>query len=260
MKKLTTLVLSVLIAIAFVLPLHAQGDLNGIRLFQSYFYDAPITKAGYGEGGLSYSSYEYGSTLGIGVQGGYPLNEKIELGTELRFLNFSPDKGDGQSGISDIGVYGRYNVFQQNQTNISAGAMISLPIGSEDIGQGNLNFGAFGAVRHVLNEQIVLVGTLGLIFYEVTKYEINQSTFQLEEKTSYDNSLNIGAGAIYNLNEQLNLVGELSIRSEGDYMMLSGGADYTLGSGKLRGALGLGLDDGAPDIMLVAGYSISLSK
>jgi len=260
MKKLATLGLSILTIFAFVLPLQAQGNLNGIHLFQSYFYDAPITKAGYGEGNLSYSSYDKSNTMGIGIQGGYPINEKIEIGTEFRYINWSPDKGDGQSGISDLGVYGRYNVFQQNQTNISAGGLISLPIGSEDVGQGNLNFGVFGAVRHALSEQLVLVGTLGLIFYEVTDYEFNQNTFQVEEKTSYDNTLNIGAGAIYNVNQQLNIIGELTIQSEGDYMMLSGGADYTLGNGKLRGALGLGLDDGAPDIKLIFGYSLSLSK
>jgi len=260
MKKSTTLVLALLAAFVLVLPVHAQGNLNGIHLFQSYFYDTPVAKAGYGEGGLSYSSYDKWNSIGIGVQGGYPINDKIELGTEFRYLNWSPEKGDGQSGISDLGVYGRYNIFQQNQTNISAGGMVTLPIGSEDVGQGKLNFGAFGAVRHALSEKLVLVGTIGLFFYEVTDYEFNQNTFQVEEKTSYDNTLNIGGGAIYSINKQLNLVGELTIQSEGDYMLLSGGADYTLGNGRIRGALGLGLDDGAPDIKLIAGYSISLSK
>lgn len=257
MKRLSV---TVVVALLFVLPLYAQDNLNNVHLFQSYFYDAPITQSIYGEGGLSFSTYDNFNSLGIGVQGGYPLNEKIELGTELRFLNWSPDKGDGQSGISDLGVYGRYNVYNKDQTNISAGALLSLPIGSEDVGQGNLNFGPFGAVRHTLNEQMVLVGTIGLFFFEKTEFEFNQNTFELEEKTSYDNTLNIGVGTIYTVNPQLNLVGELSLRSEGDYMLLSAGADYMLGKGRLRGALGLGLDDGAPDFMLMGGYSMALSK
>ena len=257
MKKLSV---TLVVALLFILPLYGQDNLNNVHLFQSYFYDAPITQSIYGEGGLSFATYDNFNNLGIGVQGGYPLNEKVELGTELRFINWSPDKGDGQSGISDLGVYGRYNVYNKDQTNISAGGMITLPIGSEDVGQGNLNFGPFGAVRHTLNEQMAIVGTIGLFFFEKTEYEVNQTTFQLEEKTSYDSYLNIGIGTIYQVNPQLNLVGELSLQSEGDYMLLSAAADYVLGNGRLRGGIGLGLDDGAPDFKLMGAYSIAFTK
>ena len=258
MKKLT-MVLSLVVAALMVMPLQAQ-NLDGVRLFQSYFFDAPIAGAGYGQGGLTYSGYDGFSSFSLGVMGGYPINPQIELGTQIHYLSWSPDKGDGQSGISDLDVFGRYNIFNQNQTNISAGAMVTLPIGSEDVGQGNLNFGAFGAIRHSLNANVTLVGTVGLMFYEKTDYDFNFDTFEVEEKTSYDNYLNIGAGAVYQINPQLNLVGELNIKSEGDFMMLSAGVDYALGSGSVRGALGIGLDDGAPDLMLMAGYQMSLSK
>jgi len=251
-------ILSVVLAVLAIVPLYAQSD--NVRLFQSYFYDAPIAKTGYGQGGLMYANYDLWNNFRVGVMGGYPLNDKIELGTQLFFVNFSPDKGDGQSGISDIDVFGRYNVFNQDKTNISAGAMISLPIGSEDVLEGNLDFGAFGAARHALSSQISLVGTLGLMFYEKKDVKFNYDTFKLEEKTSYDSYLNIGAGLIYAINDQLNVVGELNIKSEGDYMLLSAGMDYALGTGRLRAGLGLGLDDGAPDLLLMAGYGISLSK
>jgi len=257
MKKIT---LTAAVALLLVLPVLAQEALNNVHLFQSYFYDAPIAKAGYGQGGLIFASYENWNTFALGVMGGYPLNEKIELGTQLHYLNFSPEKGDGQSGISDIDVYGRYNVFDKDKTNISTGAMITLPIGSEDVGQGNMNFGGFGAIRHTLNSNMALVGTLGLMFYEKTEVKFNFDTFQDEKETSYDNYLNVGAGLVYAVNNQFNIVGELNIKTEGDFMMLSGGVDYVLGSGRLRGGLGLGLDDGAPDFLLMGGYSISLSK
>ncbi|HEX9970530.1 MAG TPA: hypothetical protein VGD14_00530 [bacterium] len=258
MKKLA-MVASLVFAAMLVMPLQAQ-NLDGVRLFQSYFFDAPIASAGYGQGGLTYSTYDAFSQFSVGVMGGYPINPQIELGTQIHYLSLSPDKGDGQSGITDLDVFGRYNLYNVKQTNISAGAMVSLPIGSKDIGQGKLDFGAFGAIRHSLNSNVTLVGTIGLMFYEKTDYEFNPNTFQLDEKTSYDNYLNIGAGAVYQLNPQLNLVGELNIKSEGDFMMLSGGVDYALGSGSLRGGLGIGLDDGAPDLMLMAGYQMSLSK
>ena len=258
MKK-SVMFFPLVLVIMLAMPLQAQ-NLDGVRLFQSYFFDAPIAGAGYGQGGLTYSGYDGFSSFSLGVMGGYPINPQIELGTQIHYLSWSPDKGDGQSGISDLDIFGRYNIFNQNQTNISAGAMVTLPIGSEDVGQGNLNFGAFGAIRHSLNSNVTLVGTIGLMFYEKTEYDFNFDTFELEEKTSYDNYLNIGAGAVYQINPQLNLVGELNIKSEGDFMMLSAGADYALGSGRLRGALGIGLDDGAPDLMLMGGYQMSLSK
>jgi hypothetical protein len=241
MKRLT---LTAAIALLIVTALQAQDNLNNVHLFQSYFYDAPIAKSIYGEGGLAFLSYDKLNTFGIGVQGGYPVNEKIEVQSVLRFLNYSPEKGDGQSGISDLGLFGRYNVYNQKQTNISAGAMITLPIGSEDVGEGHFNFGAFGALRHSLQNNLVLVGTLGLFFVEGIKND-------------RDTNLQIGGGAIYKLNQQLNFAGELNIWSEGDYMLLSGGADYLLGSGRLRGMLGLGLDDGAPDFVLSGGYSVA---
>jgi len=39
-----------------------------------------------------------------------------------------------------------------------------------------------------------------------------------------------------------------------DFMMLSGGVDYNMGNVRYRGALGLGLDDGAPDFQILASY------
>jgi hypothetical protein len=270
MKKFGAMLIAVLVISMIVAPVQAQKKVmkkapvqsssNDTHLFQSYFFDAPIAGAGYGQGGLTFSDWEGGSVFTLGVMGGYPINPQIELGTQVHYISSSPEQGDGQSGISDIDVFGRYNLYNANQTNISAGAMVSLPIGSEDVGQGNLDFGAFGAIRHSLNSNVTLVGTLGLMFYETKDFEFNQNTFELEEKTSYESYLNIGFGTIYQLNSQLNLVGELNFRSEGDFMMLSGGADYALGSGRIRGALGLGLDDGAPDFMLMGGYQMSLSK
>ena len=235
----------------------ASYDANNVHLFQSYFYDAPITKMGYGQGGLKFSDFEFSNSFRIGVMGGYPINDKIEAGAELHYINISPDEGDGQSGISDLGVFGRYNLYDQNKTNLSVGAMATLPIGEEKIGQSKLNFGAFGAVRHGLNNNMMLVGTIGLMFFEKTEFEFNPNTFKVDEKTSYDNYLNLGFGAIYQVNSQLNIVGELSMQTEFDYMMLSGGADYKLSSGHLRGALGIGLDDGAPDLMLMGGYQMA---
>ena len=73
---------------------------------------------------------------------------------------------------------------------------------------------------------------MGLIFYEYKGLT--------DKSTSYESYLNLGFGAIYPVNDLLNAVGEITIRTEGDYMLLSGGADYKLGNGRVRGSLGIG--------------------
>lgn len=224
-------------------PAQSQ-NLDDVKLFQSYFFDAPISKVPYGEGGFQYDNYDAFSRTFIGVQGGYPYSPKIELGAELDYINVSIKDYDGQSGLSDLGLYGRYNLKKDNKTNISAGGLFTLPIGSEDVWEGQFDFGGFGAMRHLLENGMVVTGTAALIFYE--------------SGDERDSLLRLGGGVIYSMNRKTALVGELVIQTEGNYMMLSGGANYKLGNGTLRGALGLGLDDGAPDLSITAKYAITL--
>ena len=276
--KRTTTRLILVIGLIFLFiasSLPAKNGVEGIRLFQSYFFDTPISAKPYGEAGLQFDSYDYASIITIGARGGYALNEKIEVQAQWGFVSWSPEVGDGQSGISDLTLYGRYKLSDDNAAMpLSAGAMISLPIGSEDVGGGSLNFGAYGATRKTLDNDIVITGSVALIFYETTTYEegtitpidINPVTGEVtggnyipgEEKTDYETSFNIGAGVIYPVNDKLHVVGEFNIHTEGKYMMLSGGADYNLGNGRIRGMLGIGLDDGAPDISILGGYAIVL--
>ncbi len=258
-KNCSRLILvSGLVLILSAAVLQAQNGTEDVRLFQSYFYDTPISERPYGEAGFSYSKFENWTLLGVGARGGYPVNEKLEIQGELLYLSWSPEEGDGESGISDLGIYGRYNISNNSPTNFAVGGLITLPIGSEDIGQGNLNFGGFGAVRHPLDNGMVITGNAGLMFYETTEVEVDPVTLEVEEKTKHENSFNIGAGIIYPTNDKMNIIGELSLQTEGDYMMLSGGVDYNLGNGRVRGMLGIGLDDGAPDLTISGSYAIPL--
>lgn len=224
-------------------PARSQSDLNSIRLFQSYFFDAPITGVTYGDFGLSHSSYDGGSVLVIGGQGGHPINQKVEIQAQLGLISANPDVGDGQSGLSDLGVYGRYFLSDNGATQYSAGGHLSLPIGSEDVGESNMDIGAFGAVRHILDNGMVITGTAGLISVEM--YDERETTLRL------------GAGAIYPHSEQIHFVGEFVMQTELDFTMLSAGVDYAMGNRRVRGMLGLGLDDGAPDIQILGTYGLN---
>lgn len=244
MKRVTLLsMICGLILLVVAAPVWSQTDLNTVRLFQSYFFDAPITKVIYGDFGLSYGSGDDVSLTFIGAQGGYPLNEKIEIQAQLGYISWKPDGGDGQSGLSDLDLYGRYFLSDNGKTRISAGGHLSLPIGSEDVGQSAMDIGGFGAVRHKLDSGMIITGTAALI--------------SLEWGDDREMSIRLGGGAIYPYSKEMAFVGELVMQTEIEFTMLSAGVDYLMGNGRLRGALGLGLDDGAPDIQIMATYGLN---
>lgn len=259
MKNKWLLILIVGIGLLGVTSSYGQkGLITDVHLFQSFFQDAPVTKVKFGQGAFSYSDYDAFSSITLGAMGGVPIGKKTDLQAELHFASISPEEGDGESGLTDLALYGHYNISQEKNKLLTAGAMVTLPIGKEEIGYGNLNFGAFGAYRTLLSSGMVLTATVGLNFYEVTTYEADWFTGKVKEETDRETSFRLGGGIIYPLQKGMNFVGELTLETEVDRMTLSGGIDYATKSGRLRGALGIGLDDGSPDLQLMAGYLLNL--
>ena len=232
-----------------VSSLFARNRAYGARLFQSYFFDTPIAKTNHVQPALCYSTYENSSLLAIGANGGYAVNPKLEVLGGLNYLSWSFDDFDGESGLSDLTVVGRYKLTEGKKTQFAAGALLTLPIGSEDIGQGNLDFGGFAAIRHPLSSGIVITGNIALLMEE---------TINNKGEDDRESSMELAGGVIYPMNNNINIVGELTIKGDKDYMLLSGGVDYIMGNGRLRGALGIGLDDYAPDLQIMAGYLLTL--
>ncbi len=221
--------------------------------------DAVISTMPYAQPVFVFNSYDGLNSIKFGAVGSYQFLPNLEVGVGWAFQNISPDVGDSQSGITDILLSGRYlfDKISSEQTKIAGGAYLTLPIGSKDLGfQSKFNFGFYGAVRHAI-DKIILTGSLGFDFYERTEYEWDPNNFELVEKTSYKTSVFLSGGAIFVIDKQLGVVAEFQYMSEAEYFMLSGGVDYKMGMGRLRGGLGLGLDtDGTPKFSLMAGYNI----
>jgi hypothetical protein len=257
MSRNLSLLLLILLVFAFGTTF-SQDTKDDVKLFLSFPFDSPITKTMYGEAGLHYASYDGFSNMLIGAQGGYGINPNLEVDARVSFAKLSPEEGDGESGLSDIFVAGRYLLPIKN-LKAAAGGYVTLPIGKEEVGGGKLNFGAFAALRHPLSSGMVITGNVGINFVEIKKidYDFDPNTFKTttKETSDYENSIRLAAGLIYPVNPQLNVVGEWFMETEIDYMMISGAADYKLSpTGRLRGGLGLGLDDGAPDFLFMASY------
>lgn len=268
MKNLLFIIVTMLLIFSFSFAQDAVQ--SNTQLIQPMNYDmnfgvsrdAIVSTMPYVQPVFVFNSYDGLNTIKFGAIGGYQFLPNLEVSAGWAFQNISPDVGDSQSGITDISLSGRY-LFEQissDQTKISAGAYITLPIGKKELGfQNKFNFGFYGAVRHAL-DKIIITGSLGFDFFERTTYEWDPNSFELVEKTSYETSVFLSGGAIFVINKQLGVVAEFQYMSEAEYFMLSGGVDYKLGMGRLRGGLGLGLDsDGTPKFSLMAGYNIFLN-
>lgn len=245
----------IIICVCSLSAAHAQtSTLDDVRLVQTYFRDAAVSGTTYGEGVFGFSDFDGINVLNIGVRAGVPIQQRFTIGGAIAFLNADPEVGDGESGISDLRVVGVYHFLTNSRTAFSAGGFLTLPIGKKELGQDEANFGIFGAVRHPVASQTVITGTASLDFLEGAPVEAGgwPGIFIGGDRETV---LLLGGGVIHQINRQFNLIGELNLRTEGDFGLLTGGVDYELASGgRLRGSLGIGLDDGAPDVTLLLGF------
>ncbi len=229
-------------------------ETDNVRLFQTFFQDAPMAENPYGEGFFQYSAFDGEvSSIDLAVQAGFPVAPKIQLagGLGFRSIDFP---GGSQSGITDLTISGRYHVLP-GPTAISVGALATLPIGSDEIGESTFDFSGFGSLRHHLTSGFVITGTFALEFIEVETIRFNPRTGQTQKDSNRDTGALIAGGLVYPFPSGLNLVTELNIRTEGDFVLLTGGLDYKLKSGgRVRGGIGIGLDDSAPNFAIRGGY------
>ncbi len=219
-------------------------ETDNVRLFQTFFQDAPIAENPYGEGFFQYSAFDGEvSSIDLAVQAGFPVAPKIQLAGGLGFRSVDAS-GGSESGITDLTISGRYHVLP-GPTAISVGGLIDLPIGSEEVFEGTFDFSAFGSLRHHLPSNLVITSTFALEFIEV----------KAGRNSNRDTAVLLAGGLVYPFPSGLNLVTELNIRTEGDFVLLTGGLDYKLKSGgRVRGGIGIGLDDGAPNFAIRGGY------
>jgi len=168
---------------------------------------------------------------------------------------------DGDSGLSDLTLWGKYRFYNKGGFSITAGALLTLPTGSEDdgLGSGNVVPGGFASVRIKAGDGYFL-GTAGIKF--------NQDATVLDSDLNGRNSAFFGGGYIWEAYENWVVSGEVTSESErfddSDSPFSVGSSDFRLSGGIqflglahqfLRGGLSVGLSDGAPDYELIFGYA-----
>ncbi|HIE00470.1 MAG TPA: hypothetical protein EYP59_09300 [Thiotrichaceae bacterium] len=226
-----------------------SNTMNDVRFFEHFFNDAAVVTSTYVEGGAVYGDFDHGSAFVFGAQGGMPISDQLDIGAAWSFANLDIDGGNSESGITDPEFWGRYHLKTQSAVNITVGGMLTLPVGEEKVGGDSFDFGTFAAARMPVSDGIVVMGSVGLNFVE------GADRFGDDDR---DLSLHIGGGGIFEVSPETHLIGEVGIDTEEDYFALTGGMDHALSANsRLRAALDIGLDDGAPDFGLRGGFLVN---
>ncbi|MCK4412948.1 MAG: hypothetical protein KAY32_05345 [Candidatus Eisenbacteria sp.] len=248
-----------LLALAGLLcaPAGAADLQDDVRPFISIIEDAAVASDGYAEGQFRYMSYENYNAIGFGGLGAYRVAPQVEAGARLAFASVDPDQGDSESGLTDLDLYARFTATETAEMRIAVGGLINLPVGSEDIAEGTFDFEGFGAIRYGL-ENLTFLGHFG--------FRINGELDRNGHKTDRETQFLFGGGVLFAASEQATVTGEFTFRSK-EYeggegaLQLTPGIDFALPSGlRLRGAMALGLTDGAADIELIAGVAIPFAQ
>jgi hypothetical protein len=243
MKKYTLFIFLMLI---LPVVLWSQEPFEEIHLFQSFMRDATIASKAYDEAFIDFNNYSFGNIYSIGLQGGFAINSTLEINGRFGIGGFKPRQVSGEIGLTDLVISGRYLIFKDSDLSITTGGGLTLPFGEEKAGFGNFTIGGFGALRYTVTQQVLVTSSLGL--------DIVETSVISDESTA---SLSLSGGVIYSLNNRIGIISEFQLRTNVEYAMLSAGIDYQLATTRLRGALGIGFDDGAPDVRVIVGYLFS---
>jgi hypothetical protein len=221
-----------------------------LRLFQRFAEDGAIAPHVWleGQGRWQTNTRFFGDLesdrwAGLAVLG-LGLTEELEMGLRIGVLQVDPDSGASENGISDLEVHVKYRL-DELPASIVVGGLVKLPTADEEhgLGTGKVDLEGFGAVRKDLGH-VTLIGNGGL--------RINQDP-DVEGEIDGEMSILLGGGMIIGLTSRVYNSWEITYESKryeggaGD-SRLTPGIMWRVGNrGLVRGAIGIGLSDGAPD-------------
>jgi opacity protein-like surface antigen len=264
MKKI---ILLCLLAGVLAAPLSAAADVTqNDRLLQRPEWDGAVISNNWIEGSLRFQSWDIDGfefdawLLGPTFMTSLPNLPALELGARMALIHFDPDFGSSETGVTDIDIWGKYQFYKTHSLMLSGGLLLTLPTGSDDIihpsASGEVNVEVFAAGRYQADRRTALIGHFFLR---------KNSDADIDGGGELDGELQagFGVGAIYEMTRQLNLIGQFNFATEAyedmdNFIQLTGGAEFKVNSNfSLRGGLGLGLDDGAPEfeLMIAAAFT-----
>lgn len=255
----------VLLAVAAAMPLAAQAQTQhsvkltptGDRLFASFIEDATIVDNQWWEGRLSYEDFDSFKVTTLRGYAAFQPWRDWEVGATVGFGD-TDVSGSGSldgNGATDLEAWGKYYLgIVGDNAEFVVGGKATVPTGDDSVGLGYDAFAlaGFGSMRYRLRN-LVITADAGLQFNDDGRI----FGVDLDGKTSPF----VGGGVIVPLSDEVTFVGELryagkrfnGMDSEGT---LLGGVNLRVfNRGMLRGAVGVGVSDGSPDLLVTAGYA-----
>ncbi len=226
------------------------GERAEARLFQRFVEDASVVPGGWLEAQYSYENLNDGTRHRIGPIIAFRLGHDVEAGLRFGYEKLSLDGLPDGSGVSDIDLYAKYR-FPGAASRFALGVLYKAPTAEKDkgIGTGSSDFELFGAVRSDLHA-VSLVANAGVRF--------NGSTDPPFAATK--DSFLFGAGILLPAASAATFSIEASYETRRfagvhtDGRLTLGVQTFGIaGRGGFRGAIGIPLTDGAPDLNLIAG-------
>ncbi len=230
------------------------------RFFQSFAEDAAIVRNQWWEGGFEFTSGQPPSdghldVSALMINAAFQPLKGFEFGGRVGFGSSSADGDfpDG-NGATDMDIWGKWHVGGSGKSQFVVGALATVPTGDDTAGLGYdaFNIEGFGAMRYRMTEA-TLAAHLG--------FRINSDGHFLGYSLDGKTSAIVGMGLIFPVSDQVGLVGEANMESErwegadSDFRLLVGVNWRPLNKGMIRGAVSVGLTDGAPDGRLQIGYA-----
>jgi hypothetical protein len=230
------------------------------RLFLRFVEDGAIVPSYWleGQGRWQTNTGAFGSDEGdasqatvLSATGIFAMNvaEDFEFGGRIGLAHRDPDDGSGETGLTDTDIWGKFSI-STDPVVFSAGLLITAPTGSDDkfLGTGETNIEFFGGLRKDL-KKITLSGTIGA--------RLNQDVDFGDVELEGNNSLLGGAAMIISAGQNLALILEYAFETPryentGNDSRIMGGFEWNMTDQLMvRGAVGTGLSNGAPDFDLI---------
>ena len=266
MKKLSLPFLLISILLSALLPMAAvaqdnsaqQRTSSSMRLFHAFIEDATVVDNQWWEGWAEYSEGDDVDMFIVRGAAAFQPWENVELGATVGFGSSSAsDGGTDGSGATDLDILGKYHFGRSgNATEFAAGGVITVPTGDDTAGLGYdaFSISAFGSVRHRY-QRFIMSGHAGV--------RVNGDGQYRSDELSGELSPMLGVGLFYPHSDELAFVAEATFESErfehmDSDLRLLGGVNWHLSNrGIMRGAVAIGLTDGAPDAQLLLGYAVN---
>lgn len=238
-------------------PAPTAGVTRTDRLFINFIEDAAVVNHQWWEAQLEYTDGDPIDAIILrGVAAFQPM-QSLEVGGRVGFGSTdTPAPLPDGTGATDLDLWGKwYFPTPSGTTEFAAGAVVTVPTGDDTAGLGFDAFAVegFGCMRYSA-KRFTLTGKVGLRLNE-------DGSILGSADADGETSATVAGGVLWPWSQKVTFVGELNYEdgrfqgADSDIRFL-GGLNWRTGDrGVLRGAVTIGLSDGAPDLQALVGYA-----